>query len=296
MKANMTQVKTAFAARRRIQYGGFGLVLSATVTLALLLSGSSACDSDSASASPPGTTPSNGDSGPPSTDGGTDSAPAPSCTLERVSTASGKVLDLGTPAPFAGVPDVKVCLFNHPELPCVMTGPDGTYEHTCVPEGDVSMLFSKTGFAQTLWLRVFLAGVGQNFQVALVPDAVNKKLFETAGETYPRPGYGLVTLNDQLDTSGITVAPLSPGASGPFYSAHGIDIDRDAGGTIGEGLVFMIAPVGSLTFQMTAPALSDGGTSSSMCQQALGGWGAANGKMTVPVLENTETSLNILCP
>jgi hypothetical protein len=209
---------------------------------------------------------------------------SPRCGLERAGTISGKVIS--TPGkPNAGV---QVCVYQRPDLPCVTTAEDGTYEHTCLPEGDTAVLFSKEGHASTLWLRVVTAGIGQHLDTYVLPDSENTKLFGTVGVTYPRAGHGMVTLNDLSDTGQITVTAEGAATDGPFYSRDAVTIDRDAGATVGNGIVFLVAPVGSLKLRMTTP-------DAKKCQQVLGGWGSVDNTITVPVVENTETSVFINC-
>lgn len=232
-------------------------------------------------------------------DGGSDARALPSdagadaalpCPLERKAEIRGRVTILDgskTPPPAAGA---RVCIHGRADLPCVESLADGTYEHTCVPEGDVGILFSKDGVGRMLALRVMTAGIAQELEGKLATTDENKKLFAPVGVTYPRPGRGLVTLNETHDMGyAFTVTPLAAGVDGPFYSADGEKIDRTADAGVGLGYVFMAAPIGELQIGMAA---ADGGT----CQQVLGGWGSKDGKITVPVLEDTETFVFVRCP
>jgi hypothetical protein len=46
-----------------------------------------------------------------------------------------------------GIPDVAVCVNGRPEIPCVMTGPDGTFALPGLPQAtDVAITFKKDGF------------------------------------------------------------------------------------------------------------------------------------------------------
>jgi hypothetical protein len=188
--------------------------------------------------------------------------------------------------PSAGV---SVCVYGRVDLPCVLTDEDGTYEHLCIPEGDVGILFSKEGFASTLSLRVFVASIGQTVSGFIVNDADNARVFQAAGATYPRPGYGLVTVNDSRDRDGMVATAVGTGVDGPFYSPDGATIVSNGTGTTGQGLVFFLAPVGSLKIELHGP-------SAGACQEDLGGWASVDSTITLPVAENTETTVLVRCP
>lgn len=211
---------------------------------------------------------------------------APACPLPRAAILRGKVSHLAdNDKDLVPAVDVRICVHGRDDLPCVVTAKDGTYEHLCLPEGEVEITYSKPGYPSVMWLRVLTAGLGDPADALLPTDAQNAKLL---GSAYPRAGRGLVTMNDTRDTDGITIAPVGATVDGPFYSDDGLSIDRDAGATFGQGLAFVVAPVGNLTLRLTHP---DAGP----CQQALGGWSSGPGTITVPVLENTETSFFIRC-
>lgn len=213
-------------------------------------------------------------------------AVAPACPLARAALLRGKVSHLAdNDTDLVPAADVRICVHRRDDLPCVVTAKDGTYEHLCLPEGEVGIAYSKPGYPSVLWLRVLSAGLGEPADALLPTDAQNVKLF---GSAYPRAGRGLVTMNDTRDTDGITIAPVGATIDGPFYSGDGLSIDRDAGATFSQGLAFVVAPVGNLTLRLTHPEAGP-------CQQALGGWSSGPGTITVPVLENTETALFIRC-
>jgi hypothetical protein len=191
-----------------------------------------------------------------------------------------------TPPP---APGARVCVHGRPDLPCVDALADGTYEHTCMPVGDVAILFSHEA-GRTLWLRVLLPGFPQLLDAPIANRAENVKLFSAVGIAYPQPGMGIVTLNDALNTTtgGFTVS-VPPGILGPWYSSNGTTITHDAGPTSGEGFVFALAPAGDLTIGLVG---ADGGA----CQQVSGGWGSGDGGITVPVLDDAETLVLVSCP
>jgi hypothetical protein len=267
--------------RNRWMYLG-GVALAAGVDAAA----ATACTDDARE-----TSPSNGplaDAAVPDGASPGDAGAAAECKLERAALVTGKVYHLDDKGKLVAAPNVRVCIHSRADLPCVTTDAEGTYEHQCVPEGDTAISFTKPGYASTLWLRVITAGFGQTFEALVVRDADNSALFSAAGATYPKSGYGLVTMNDTQDTDGIVVEPLDAATEGPLYSASGTKIDRDAGGSLGDGIIFTIAPVGTLKLRLRGP---DGGA----CQQELGGWSSVDSTITVPVLEDTETSVLVRC-
>jgi hypothetical protein len=214
------------------------------------------------------------------------------CPLEpsRSSAIRGRVRIIDgsrEPPPASGA---RVCIHGRPDIPCVQALADGTYEHTCVPDGDVPILFSKEGVGSTLWLRVITAGLAQLVDTPIATGAENTKVFASIGLTYPRPGHGILTVNDARDSAGggITFTALGRGADGPYYSSNGETIDRDAGPSTGLGLALFLAPAGNVQLRLDAP---DGGA----CGQTLGGWGSDGRTITVPVLDQTETLVLVRC-
>jgi hypothetical protein len=253
-----------------------------------------ACSEESAvppptapSTSAPTPPPAPADAGPVALD-----ATATSCPLDASSRArfhgTMKHLDgSASPPPLAGV---KVCIHGRDDIPCVTTGADGAYDQTCTPTGDVLLRYSLAGFASVLWARTTKAGDDRELSTFLVRDADNQALFSPANVIYPRSGHGMVTVNDATDIDGIQITPVTSAVDGPFYSADAITLALTATGTVGEGYAFFVAPVGDIEIEITAP----GGAK---CSHHAGGWsGSQAGRVKVPVLENTETSLIVHCP
>lgn len=222
------------------------------------------------------------------------------CPLDpsRTSIVRGRVTILDGSKEPPPAPGATVCILDHPELPCAVALADGTYEHTCVPEGDVGILFTKEGVGRTLWLRVMTAGIAQEVLGKIATKAENQKLFAAVNVTYPRAGHGMITINDTQDSAGggIHVTPVGSG-DGPYYSSDGEKIDGNVGPSAGIGIAFIVAPTGKLEIQLTAPSAADGGTDagSSLCGQVQRGWGSNGHTITVPVLEDTETDVNVRC-
>lgn len=246
--------------------------------------------------------------GSPSTDAGIDRPAVTSdagdasmaCPLDpsRTSLVRGRVTILDGSKEPPPAPGAKVCILDHPELPCATALADGTYEHTCVPEGDIGILFTKEGVGRTVWLRVMTAGIAQEVDGKIATREENQKLFAAVSVTYPRVGYGMVTINDTQDSAGggVFVTPVGSGTDGPFYSSDGEKIDGKVGPSAGLGIAFIVAPTGKLEIQLTAPS-TDGGADggSSLCGQVQRGWGSNGRTITVPVLEDTETDVNVRC-
>jgi hypothetical protein len=262
-----------------------------TSALACVLGALTACgDDEGAGVPPPSLAPDGGaDAVATPPDGAPDSGP--SCPVARPGQARGFVTMLDGSDPPPPVPGARICVHDRPDLPCVSSAEDGSYEHSCLPEGDVGILFSKDEVGRTLWLRVITPGIPQQVEGKIVTQAENVRFFGDVGVAYPRSGHGIVTLldSDRSAKGGMYVEPLEQGVEGPFYSSDGVNLDRDAGPTAGFGLAVMLAPAGSLDVALTHV---DGGG----CQQVLGGWGSDAGKITVPVLEDTETLVLVRCP
>jgi hypothetical protein len=221
-----------------------------------------------------------------------DGASPATCTLsagER-SRSYGTIRHLDGTASPPPLPGVRVCIHGRTDVPCVTTGPDGTYDQTCVPVGDVLIHFSLAGYAPTVWARVSLATDENELSTFLLRDADNQAMFATANVTYPRAGHGMVTITDKTTADGTTMAAVSANLEGPFYSADAVTIDTNASGTAGARVAFFVAPVGDVEIAIT----SNGGTP---CRQLGLGWGGSTpGTVKVPVLEGTETSLFVICP
>jgi hypothetical protein len=262
-----------------------------TGAFALLATAAIACGGDDSAMREPadGGASANGDASP--NDAGASDA-APPCPLPdaRKSELRGRVTILDgsdQPPPAAGA---RVCIHGHPDLPCVDALGDGTYEHNCVPTGDVAILFSHDA-GRVLWLRVLVPGIPQALDTPIGTRAENVKLFAPAGVAYPQPAMGIVTLNDSLDSAkgGITFSAPA-GSIGPFYSSDGSKITNDAGPSTGGGWAFVLVPAGDARFGLA------GADPATICGQVSGGWGSGDGGITVPVLEDVETRVLVTCP
>ena len=154
------------AASRRVLAG----VVIGCGTAGLLGIAVVACSDDPAPGTAPSTTPPASDAAPDSMTG--DAAPV-GCPLQTPSLVNGTVHHLGPSNGLVDAAGVRVCIHQRPDIPCVTTAADGTFEQSCVPEGDTAIAFSKDGYASTLWLRVvtrrrlFVRRLGLGNHVAL---------------------------------------------------------------------------------------------------------------------------------
>lgn len=209
--------------------------------------------------------------------------------VEPSSTYRGIARAFDPAIPFDQLPRVagaRVCFGNRPDLPCAMSDAEGRYELRCVTPGDVVLTFAHPDYVTSAWLRV-ARGVDEEQDVTLLTAAQNAAFYTPVGTTFPRAGYGVIAANDVTHVDGITFA--AAGAQGPYYSRDGLTIDTAATGTVGDGLAFFIAPVGSLsiTIEPVDPAQS--------CGQAGGGFISTGRGLTVPVLEGTEVGVLTAC-
>ncbi len=214
---------------------------------------------------------------------------ASACTSDT--TFFGVVRAFSTEVPFEQFPllaGVTVCNADRPDQPCATTDGEGAYVLDCVPNGDVVLSFARSGYTRTVWLRV-AGGTPQRVDATLLTDLQNTAFYQPVGATFPMPGYGSVALNDATHLDGIAFS--APSAIGPFYSADGATLSPTATGTIGDGVVFFIAPVGTLAVEITPPAGMEG----LVCGQAAGGF-LSNGRgLSVPVFEHTEVGVLTGC-
>jgi len=209
------------------------------------------------------------------------------CTGDTV--FSGVVRAFSTDLPFEAFPRLagtEVCNADRPDLPCVTTDDQGQYELACFGTGDVLLSFSHPGFVRSMWLRVAI-GVPEHLDATLLTVQQNADFYAPVGAVFPHPGFGTVAINDTTHLDGIAFS--ATGASGPFYSADGIRLDPAATGTIGDGVVFFIAPVGTLEIEIAPP------NAAASCGEVYGGFLSTGHGFTVPVFEATEAGVYVKC-
>jgi hypothetical protein len=264
----------------------------ASTLLALALHGCSSNETSPTSPPPP-------EAGVSPIDAGDAGSPAPDATVAEPTCILGenerwglhgvlRYLDgSASPPALAGA---RVCAHGRSDLPCTTTDADGKYDHACLPAGEVLVHFSLAGYAPLLWLRTSAAGERHQLDTFLVRDADDQKLFVTANVTYPRAGYGMITVNDKTVADGTKIAAVTANVEGPFYSGDGTSIDPNATGTFGQRVTFFVAPVGDVELTIT----SVGGNA---CVQLADAFhGTTPGTVKVPVLEGTESALFVVCP
>jgi hypothetical protein len=222
---------------------------------------------------------------------GDNAAPGPNDAdvCAGTTTFRGVVRAFSTTVPFDQFPrlaDTEVCNADRADQPCTTTDANGVYELACVTNGDAMISFAHAGYAHTVWLRV-ATGATQDVDATLLTDDQHSAFYSPVGATFPKPGYGAVGLNDTTHLDGIALSAV--GAEGPFYSPDGITLDPTATGTTGDGVVFFIAPTGTLSIEIAPP------TATSICGQAAGGYLSTGHGLTVPVQEHTEADILISC-
>jgi hypothetical protein len=180
-----------------------------------------------------------------------------------------------------------VCL-QVPEADCVQTDDDGSYSLPGIPaDGDVAVLFSKSGFSPQLYLRRGNI-LDVTYDTFLANDADNTEVF---GRQMPIPGKGLIVINDATHKDG-TFASLPDQTDVPaVYSKDGLDLEVEDTGTVGDGIIYFVGvEPGEVTLELS-PA--DGLTT---CEQDRGAWvGPRPNTIAVPVADGVETWLVIRC-
>ena len=216
------------------------------------------------------------------------------CAAGPVASFSGTVQALGDRSAIAGA---RVCVLDHPEIPCATTSAEGFYVLECAPLGDAAISFDAVGFASGVWLWRGVAGGPTDLSVLLARDSENTGYLSPTGVTYPDGSSALVTIDANGAVDGVTARLRSGSGHGAFYSADdGGRIDPSATFLADETeLVFFVARPwegwSELEVEITPPT----GRS---CAQTDGAWGARDGApnvVRVPVRPGTESVIWITC-
>ncbi|UJR80063.1 hypothetical protein [Sandaracinus amylolyticus] len=215
------------------------------------------------------------------------------CAAGPVASFAGTVQALADRRAIAGA---RVCVLDHPEIPCVATNAEGFYVLGCAPIGDAAISFEADGFASGVWLWRGVAGEPTDLSVLLARDSENTGYLAPTGVTYPDGSSALVTIDANGAVEGLTARLRSGSGHGAFYSADdGGRIDPSATFLADESeLVFFVARPwegwGELEVELIAPGRT--------CAQTDGAWQARDGApnaVRVPVRPDTETVIWITC-
>lgn len=254
-------------------------------------------------------------------DGGSDAGPLDAGPLDGGVLDSGMMSDAGRPPPppppvdcdndpissFAGVVQtlsgrtpiegVRVCVLEHPEIPCATTDSVGYYELACAPVGEAAISFQVTDYSTGIWLWNGEAGMNHELSVFLVTPEENTIYFSATGVSYPNGTTGLITITFSGNAAGLTASLRSGSGDGPFYtineggqvSATAITLESSS-----EFAYFMARP--TLGWHELEIELSP--TTGIVCGHANGIWQARDGMPNVirmPIRTDSETVIAVRC-
>jgi hypothetical protein len=230
----------------------------------------------------------------PETDAGLPPPPPPpppdpiDCVSAPVAAFSGNVQTLSDRTPIAGA---RVCVLDHPELPCATTDADGFYVLECAPMGDAAISFEAEGFASGVWLWRGAPGDPQDLSVFLARMAENTGYLSPTGVVYPDGASALVTIDLTGSVTGLTAVQRSGSGEGPFFSADQsgrIDPAATSAASADE-LVFFVARPWEGWSEIEIELLPPPGAT---CAQLDGAWPARDGApnaVRIPIRAGWET-------
>lgn len=216
------------------------------------------------------------------------------CATDPIASFSGTIAALSDRAAIEGA---RVCVLDHPEIPCATTNADGFYVLECAPVGDAAISFEAEGFAGGVWLWRGVEGEPQDLSIALARDAENTGYLAPTGVAYPDGESALVTIDLVGNVAGLTAVQRSGSGEGPFYSADESGrIDPAATSAASENeLVFFVArPVpgwSEIELELIPPA-------GASCGQLDGAWRGRDGApnvVRVPVRAGWESVIWVRC-
>jgi hypothetical protein len=151
-------------------------------------------------------------------DAGPPPPPTPiDCENDPISSFAGVVQALNGSGPIAGV---RVCVLDHPEIPCATTSAAGYYELACAPVGEAAISFESTEYSTGVWLWNGEVNVTHALSVLLETPEGNTIYFASTGVAYPDGMSGLLTMTFTGNAGGLTARLRSGEGRGPFYTIN----------------------------------------------------------------------------
>lgn len=216
------------------------------------------------------------------------------CDSDPIASFSGTVQALSDRSAIAGA---RVCVLDHPEIPCATSNAEGFYALGCAPVGDAAISFEADGFASGVWLWRGVAGDAIDLSVLLARESENTGYLSPTGVRYPDGSSALVTIDANGAVEGMTARLRSGSGEGAFYSADdGGRIDPSATFLEDETeLVFFVARPWEGWSELEVEILPPAGR---RCGQVDGAWEARDGAenvVRVPVRPGWESVIWIAC-
>jgi hypothetical protein len=236
--------------------------IASTLAVAALSLGSAACSSSSSA--PAG----GGDAG---GEGGSASGVTLSGTMTEFVVLAAPMPDAGPPAKVTPISGGTICVYKHPEIPCVTTASDGTYTVTG-PPGSFSITAKAAGHIDTLYANYVvnaLPGAHVTGTSTMATTALAQTFTTALGGTFPWGPGGAITFQANLVTDGgassqlagttVSISPGVPAASGPFYTSNSGLPDKTITATTGAGWGgYVNVPVGTYQLAITNPTATCG--------------------------------------
>ncbi len=182
--------------------------------------------------------------------------------------------DAGDAGATPPIPGARVCVDQHPEIPCATSAADGTFVLSGLPGGtDLALTLDKSGYTPTLQpIQTSNADMVATSPLGMTPTT---DPLPDAGFAIDLQGNGAVTFF-ALAFSGATATPavgvtaaLSPAAGhGPLYTDGRGKIDLAATSLSGYGGLYYDVPAGDYTLTFAAAAFN-----CSPISTPFAGWG-----------------------
>jgi hypothetical protein len=192
---------------------------------------------------------------------------------------------------------VEVCVYQHPEIPCVMSDTGGHFT-TDVPAGmEVAVTLSKPGFTGVVVALVTSDQDQTQWEIGLASTTTDQAFYGAApGATYPDASHGFLGVfldsssNQNQGFAGATVSLTPASGVGPIYAGATFtmaDPTLQATSTSGAARFAGLTP-GTVEIQIAPGTLS--------CDPNFGGWSAPDANaVRAPIVAGFETHVGFGC-
>ncbi len=190
---------------------------------------------------------------------------------------------------------VKVCVFKHPEMPCVTSDSSGAFTIDLPSNAETGVTLEKTGYASVL-APLAVATDTLTYTIGVPTEQSRKQLYGAFGATYPDTAHGFVffigTLKGQqeLGLDGVTGSIDPATGVGPFYVDTGGAAAPSATSTSTYSAIYFasLAPSDSSVVKLAPTSMS--------CAQYFGGWTTSQlNAARFPVAAGFETHVGLIC-
>jgi hypothetical protein len=199
-------------------------------------------------------------------------------------------------SPLSGV---QVCVYQHPEIACVLSDPTGHFSFQVPGDAQIALTFTKTGFTGMVIPIVTTAGQNQTQWGVSLPLLSESHAFYAGfpGATYPDATKGFIEIqlsnpmNFQLGFPGLVASITPASGEGPLYA--GLN-----GPYVADPTLQATSGVGFVRFANVNAGIVevDIGPSSHSCTANFGGWSSPNANAArAPIVPGFETHVGFAC-